>query len=179
MTSAAVKAALRQVEDRHRRVSRSGSAVTVVTDHCHPDRTTSRLLLANPLASRASRDKPISVCAGKSGGQGQGRTADLPLFRPDVPPSRHATCERSWALPPADACRWLLLLLSPLLSCATASDGSYPSSEALARTAISCPRQLPRDRPPAPAQVIPAVISVSTSPLALRKRHVLAQKSAG
>jgi hypothetical protein len=35
MTSAAVKAALRQVEDRHRRVSRSGSAVTVVTDRCH------------------------------------------------------------------------------------------------------------------------------------------------
>jgi hypothetical protein len=40
------------------------------------------------------------------------------------------TCERLGVLPTADACRWLLLLLSPLLSGTAVSDGSYPSSEA-------------------------------------------------
>jgi hypothetical protein len=43
-------------------------------------------------------------------------TLDLPLFRPDVSPGRHRKCESLRALPTADVCRWLLLLLSPLLS---------------------------------------------------------------
>ena len=37
-------------------------------------------------------------------------------FRPDVSPSRHAKCECSRVLSTADICRWLLLLLSALLS---------------------------------------------------------------
>jgi hypothetical protein len=37
-------------------------------------------------------------------------------FRPDVSPSRHAKCECSCVLPTADVCRWLVLLLSRLLS---------------------------------------------------------------
>jgi hypothetical protein len=37
----------------------------------------SRLLLANPLATRASRDEALSVCAGENGGQGRGP----PTFR--------------------------------------------------------------------------------------------------
>ena len=37
--------------------------------------------LANPLASWIARADQASVCAGQMGGQGQGRTADLPLFR--------------------------------------------------------------------------------------------------
>ena len=41
----------------------------------------SRRLLANPLARRQRRSDRVSVCAGESGGQGRGRTADLPLFR--------------------------------------------------------------------------------------------------
>ena len=41
----------------------------------------SRRLLANPLANRSSRVDRVSVCAGHIGGQGRGRTADLPLSR--------------------------------------------------------------------------------------------------
>jgi hypothetical protein len=40
----------------------------------------SRLPLANPLARRSSGDDRLSVCPGESGGQGQDRTADLPIF---------------------------------------------------------------------------------------------------
>src|SRR5262245_7592921 len=47
----------------------------------------SRHLLANPLADQAGRDEALSVCAGESGGQGRGRTADLPLFRRTLIPT--------------------------------------------------------------------------------------------
>ena len=39
----------------------------------------------NPLASPARRAGEIAIYAGQTGGQGQGRTADLPLFRRSVP----------------------------------------------------------------------------------------------
>jgi hypothetical protein len=63
-------------------------------------------------------------CLLRSSGQGQGRTADLPLFRPDVSLRRHRSCEWLRALPTADVCRWLLLLLSPLLSAIGGDSGA-------------------------------------------------------
>jgi hypothetical protein len=41
---------------------------------------------------------------------------DRPLLRPDIPPGRYATCVRQALSLVALARRWLLLLLSPLLS---------------------------------------------------------------
>ena len=76
----------------------------------------SRLLLANPLASQASKDRPISDCAGKGGGQGRGRTADLPLFRRGVRQVDAPSCERCGSSPVIAVSRWLLPLLSTLLS---------------------------------------------------------------
>ncbi len=58
----------------------------------------------------------------------------LMAFRPSAQaghiPSCCATCERYLVPSAADACRWLLLLLSALLSGAAACDGSCQSSEA-------------------------------------------------
>jgi hypothetical protein len=68
-------------------------------------------------------------------------------------PSRNLTCERRWVLPTADACRWLPLLLSPLLSGAAASDASYRSLEA-SRERLSCPETA--SCPPAPCRGWPA-----------------------
>src|SRR2546429_4583886 len=56
------------------------------------------------------------------------------------------TCERPWVLPAADACRWLLRLVSPLGSGAATSDGSYPSPEAHVKVYL-LPRETGRDRP--------------------------------
>jgi hypothetical protein len=38
-------------------------------------------VFAQAVRASVSRDKPVSVCAGKRGGQGRGRTAGLPLFK--------------------------------------------------------------------------------------------------
>jgi hypothetical protein len=45
------------------------------------------------------------------------------VFRPDISPSRRAPCERVAVSPVAVACRWLLLLLSRLLSAQALHDG--------------------------------------------------------
>jgi hypothetical protein len=45
------------------------------------------------------------------------------LLRPDVSPGHRRKCECLRALPAADVCRWLLLLLSPLLSAAIPGTG--------------------------------------------------------
>jgi hypothetical protein len=49
---------------------------------------------------------------------GDARGTDSPTvrFQAGHIPSCYMMCERPWVLPTADACRWLLLLLSPLLS---------------------------------------------------------------
>jgi hypothetical protein len=76
-------------EDRHHRHRTQTAHPCLSPAHRHRQQRTptswegspSRLPLANPLASQNSSDEALSVCAGKSGGQGQDRTADLPLFR--------------------------------------------------------------------------------------------------
>jgi hypothetical protein len=49
------------------------------------------------------------------------------LFRPEIPPSRHATCVRRAVSPVASARRWLLVLLSPLLSVPLPMLGIWPA----------------------------------------------------
>ena len=94
------------------------------------------------LPSRLPSNAPVraslrGILAGQTGGQGQDRTVDLPLFRPDVSPSRHVKCECSCVLPTAAVGRWLVLLLSRLLSghrwpdAAPASDAGIGHYQAL------------------------------------------------
>jgi hypothetical protein len=85
----------------------------------------------------------VSICAGQStenssvsGGQGQDRTVDLPLFRRDISPVDPGSCECYALAAVAAVSRWLLLLLSPLLSAA----GPVPCLRGLpGAVTASCP----------------------------------------
>ena len=70
---------------------------------------------------------------------------DRLLFRPDISPSWRGSCERYRPSPVAAACRWLLLLLSPLLSAAIrkASAALGPASRSVPSRAPAVP---PRHR---------------------------------
>src|SRR5262245_33756333 len=63
---------------------------------------------------------------GYSVGYSHGASAlilDRLLFRPDISPNPRGSCERYALSPVAAACRWWLLLLSPLLSAQPWSSG--------------------------------------------------------
>jgi len=69
----------------------------------------------------------------------RGRTVDFPLIKPDVSQVGPAACERSVLLPVAVVSRWLLLMLSPLLSAQPFGRSARDQGPSTSREALDHP----------------------------------------